>query len=289
MAPGAPGRSDRESGTPSNRRRILTATAVAAWAVLLLVLAYVSINRDAPTVREQRSLADARPVVQRALGDVIAAAGPDVVIEVTEPTVEENCRITPLRSGAVLRQAVRFYATESDESALLDRIARQLPADYRARSRPGPDGSAHTLRADAGEFVLVKGVLTEPGLVTVTADTGCRPAPLAFPSPSGPAVLHEEPTIDDEPTRLLAALGVAATEARGRGSADCPGVGVYTVRATGHGQPERPLGQVLGPLAGPDATVVVDRPDRYAYRSGPLSVVVETIGDEVRAAVTGNC
>lgn len=262
-------------------------SAVLAWAALLLVLAYVSINRDEPTVREQRSLADAAPVVQRALGDLVAAAGPDVVVELTDATVREGCRITPVRSGATLERAVRFHVAEAEESALLDRIAQQLPADYRARARPSADGSTHTLRADAGEFVAVKGKVAEPGLVTVTVSTGCRPGPLVASSPMGPALVS---TIDDEPMRLLDALGVSAVEAHGWKAGDCPGVvGAYTVRVTGHGTPKQPLGDVLRPVAGTDAIVVVDRPDRYAYRSGPLSVVVETTGDEVSVAVTSNC
>jgi hypothetical protein len=49
------------------------------------------------------------------------------------------------------------------------------------------------------------------------------------------------------------------------------------------------LGDRLRSLVGADAVVVADGPDRYAYRSGPLSVMAETVSGGLRVAVTTGC
>ena len=253
--------------------------AVAAWSVLLLGLTYLSVDRDEPTVREQRDIAQAVPVVDRALGELVAAAGPDVVVELSRPRLAEGCRLSLVRDGATLERDVVLRTAESQERALLDRIAQRLPEDYRARVRP----SKGTLRADAGEFVGIEGGLTEPGTVQLTATTGCRPLPsgydLADPAPGQ--------GIDDEPGRVLAALGLPQHGPVDRASVPCPGSGLaQTAWAVGRGAVSKPLDATLRPLAGADAVVVVDQPDRYAYRSGSRSVVVEALDGEIRVAVT---
>lgn len=148
----------------------------AGWAVLLLAAAAASVRWDEPTVREQRSLAQAVPVVDRATADLIAAAGGSgVVVESTDRRVEKGCRITALRPGAELTSTVTLRIPAVDGADLLDRIAQRLPAAYRAGTRRAPGESTPTLRADAGEFVAIKGVLTEPDTVQLTLRSGCRP------------------------------------------------------------------------------------------------------------------
>ncbi|HEX5596172.1 MAG TPA: hypothetical protein VFX61_09190 [Micromonosporaceae bacterium] len=272
---------------PRSRNRIWWIAAIAAWVVLLLVLAYVSVGRAAPTVREQRSLAEATPVVHRVLSELVAAAGSDVVVELSAAIVDEGCRITPIRTGAALEQAVIFHTAEADGPALLDRIAQRLPAGYRAKSRPGTDGVTHTLRADAGEFVAIKGGVTRPGRVILTASTGCRPTP---PTPAVGTHAEAGSPIEGEPERVLAALEASAIEPVQRSSAACPGDGaIHTVRAVGRGTAPQPLGDALRLLASTEPVVVTDQPDRYAYRDGPLNVLVETGDGEIRAVVTHTC
>jgi len=269
---------------PRRRRTWLAATAV-VWAVLLLVLTYLSVGRDAPTVREQRSIADAVPVVHRALGEVIVAAGSDAVVELSPAKIEKGCQITPFLDGARLEQAVEVRG-EAAGPELLDLIGQRLPASYQATTRERGDGTT-VLHADAGEFVAVKGV-SESDLVVMTASTGCRP----MPSDSAPGTAPSPPQpLAEEPARVLTALTASAVEPGPGASVTCAGGGaVHTARATGRAvAAERGLGHALLPLAGPGAVVVVDQPDAYAYRSGKLNVVVEVVGDEIQVAATAVC
>lgn len=260
--------------------------AVALWAVLLVAAAYVSVRRDAPTVREQRDIAQAAPVVARAVGELLAAAGPDTVATISEEKLTTGCRVSLVRDGATLERSVTIRTVEADGPALLDRMAQRLPADYRTRVRHGADGTAHTLRADAGEFVGIRGGVTSPGVINLTVGTGCRPAPADFT----PVDLMIGMPIDDEPGRVLAALGATPAGDIERTGAPCPGGDVgYTARATGRGPLPASLRERLAPLAGAGAVVITDQPDGYAYRSGRLSVVVEVADGEIGVATTAGC
>jgi hypothetical protein len=261
--------------------------AVVAWAVLLVLVAYVSVRRDEPTVREQRTLGEAAQIVDRAVGELVVAAGAGVVVEMSGRRVEEGCRITPMRDGAKLTRTLTVRTAEAAEPPLLDRIARDLPPDYRAAARHGSGGTSHTLRADAGEFVAIRGTLGDPGVVTLTVTTGCRPK-------SSNSAIEAQPLIglpvDDEPARVLSALGAAPRDPVDRVGAPCPGGGaVHTARASGQGTARAPLGEALRPLAGAGAVVVTDTPELYAYRDGSLSVVVERAEGDVRVAATAGC
>lgn len=272
-------------GHPLSRRAVWLVVAVAVWALLLVVVAYVSAGRDAPTVREQRDLAQAVPVVDRALGELMAAAGTDVVTTISGAKLATGCRITPLRDGATLERNITIRTAGADGPALLDRIGQRLPESYRARVRHSASGAVHSLRADAGEFVAIRGGVTSPGVATLTVATGCRPTGAA-------AVVDLLPglPIDDEPARVLAALGATPVGDGQRAGAACPGGGAgYTARAVGRASGPTPLADKLRPLAGPSAVVVTDEPDRYAYRSGSLSVVVEVVDGQIRVATTSGC
>ncbi|MEV4759101.1 hypothetical protein AB0J86_28945 [Micromonospora sp. NPDC049559] len=286
-APAYPRPTGEPDPSPARSRQRWLIVAVAGWAVLLLVLAYVSLRHDAPTVREQRDLAEAAPVVDRAVGALAAAAAadPDVVVELRPPRLARDCRVTPVRAGATLERDVVVRAAGADADALLRRIAERLPADYRAGTRGA--GEQTRLRADAGEFVGVEGRFTAPGTATLSVDTGCRPE-----GPPQARVVGPAGTYDVERTagRVLGALGGTAGASPERITAPCPGGGTaYTARLAGSAPAPGSLAGALRPLAGPDAVVVTDEPDRYAYRSGPLSVLAEAGGGEIRVAATTAC
>jgi hypothetical protein len=272
---------------PARSRRRWLFAAVAGWTALLLLVTYVSVRQDEPTVREQRDLAQATPVVNRALGELLAGAGSEVVAELTGPTVQPGCRITPMRDGATLDYTITLRTAEADTPALLDRLAQRLPDDYQTAVRHGADGGAQTLRAEAGEFVGIRGGVTDPGVVRLTVATGCRPVP--------PNFVIANPTIglpiDDEPARVLGALGVPVTDPLARTTGvPCPAGGAgYTTRAAGRGTPPPSFGDALRPLAGAGAVVITDQPELYAYRAGPLSVVIEATDGMIRVATTTGC
>lgn len=266
------------------RRRWLTLVA-AAWTAVLLMAAYLSVRHDEPTVPEQREVAAAAPVVDRAIGQLVAAAGDDLVVELSPPRLTSGCRITPLRDGSTLERSVTLRVAGGTGPAVLDRVAHRLPASYQAATRRGKDGSTDSLRADAGEFVAIRGGLAGPGVVTLTAATGCRPASPDF----DPAIqlLYGLP-IDEEPPRVLAALGIPPSGPIERFDAPCPGGGaVHTARGVGRAPAGQPLLTAVRPAAG--ATMIADSPGLYAYRDGRRSVVVERIDAEIRVAVTEGC
>jgi hypothetical protein len=282
---------------PAAPKRRWLIVVIAAWAVLLLVVANYSVRRDSPTVPEQRSIAQASPVVDRAIGELAVAAGPDAVVEVSGRRIENGCRITPMRSGATLSRDITLRTGAAGGRTLLDRIAQRLPGTYQAAVQHGKGGTADGLHADAGDFVAIKGGVSPPGVIQLTATTGCRPVvqPMEQPhpphaSPGIQASAQPQYPVGAEAARVLAALGASKVAARDSASAPCPGGGVVaTAHAVGQPVPQGPLAPALRPLAGTHAVVVTDQPTLYAYRSGPLSVVVEAAGGEIRVAATTAC
>ncbi|HWH01849.1 MAG TPA: hypothetical protein VNV66_21620 [Pilimelia sp.] len=294
-APAAPARPPAGTGTPTAGPRPVRprwlAVGAAAWGLLLLGLAVLSAHRSPPTVREQRAVGQAAPVVDRAIGELVAAAGPDAAPVVGPRRLTTGCRLTSAWAGAAVDRSVTFHVAETDGPALLDRIAAGLPAGHRARvsHRAGRDG--HALRADAGEFVTVTGGVTSAGVVSLTASSGCRPPSPGLPAGragAGPDTRPDagQPT-DAAPVRLLTGLGAAAVTGQAGESVPCPGGGrAYTARALGRGAP---AAAALERAAGPGAVVIVARPDRYVYRAGAQRVVVWADGDELTATVTTGC
>ncbi|KWV29618.1 hypothetical protein [Micromonospora rifamycinica] len=290
--------------------------ATVAWAVLLGVLTWWSAREDPPTVREQRTLTQAGPVVDRALGRLVAAVGDDAWV-LTVPEVERGCRLTPMADGATLSRGLDVLVAEGGERALLERVADRLPADWRAGVRAGASGPR--LRADAGEFVAVQGRVTSGGRVRFTADTGCRPVGDGYPGPSAAPNGSKVPPASSFPpgspatsassapaTSSAAASGSAvpaasvesmldgALRALGRSarsapepvSAPCPGGGTARTVAVSAG--DAPVALTgLRPLAA--GSPVVDLPEVYAYRSGPATVLVDGTGAQVRLSASTGC
>lgn len=256
-------------------------------------LGYLSARQDEPTVREQRDIEQALPRFERTVGALSVAAGPDAVLEFAPPRLDRGCRITPMRDGAVLTQRLTVRTVPADGPALFDRIAAELPTEYAATAWHSADGQVHELRADGGEFIAVTGRLAEPGRAVLTVTTGCRP--IRDNTDPTTEFLSRLPADDGpdrvgEPDRVLAALDATDVQPVERVGVPCPGDGVaYTVRSSGRGEPPASPATALAPLAGANALVVVNSPQLYAYRSGPLSVVVEATDGTIRVAVTRSC
>lgn len=246
------------------------------WAVLLGALTWWSVRHDPPTVREQRSVTEAGPVVDRAVGRLVAATG-EAAWALAAPRLDRGCRITPMDDGATLARDLDVVVAEGGERALLEAVAGRLPADWRAGVHLGSDGPR--LRADAGEFVAVQGRVVTPGRVRLTADSGCRPddAEQGTLLPGYP----DEPALDD----ALRALGGPAGPPE-RVVAPCPGGGVArTVWASAGPAPASLAG--LKPLAGGGA--VLDTPEVYAYRRGAVVVLADATGEQVRVSASTGC
>ncbi|MFC4146485.1 hypothetical protein ACFO0M_09480 [Micromonospora mangrovi] len=256
--------------------------ATVLWAVLLAVLTWFSIRDDPPTVREQRSLAEAGPVTDRAVGELLAAAGDGGAARLLPDVLRTGCRITPMEDGAALTRGVEVLLPGDDARGLLQRVADRLPASWRAGVETTGDGPV--LRADAGEFVAVEGHATGADRVRFTAATGCRPVgdgyrPLA--GGGGPET--------DQATALLRAWGGPAGQVD-HVAAACPGgATARTARAESAPAADRPsLADALAAARG-GAVGVRATPEVYAWRAAGTSVVAERVDDRIRVTVTTGC
>jgi hypothetical protein len=253
-----------------------------AWAVVLVAAAVLSYHSDEPTVREQRSIAQAAPVVDRAAGELAAAAdGADVVLEISNRRLTAGCRITSARDGARLERSLTIRTTDAAAPAVLDRIASRLPAGYRASVRHSDLGDVHRLRADAGEFVAITGAVTSPGVVGLTVKTGCRPPSPALRTGTEPRGTTVAPLVDG----ALALLGARATERLPDAAVPCPDGRrtAWTSRATGLGA----LGPGRSELV--RGVVVIDTPTEIAVRFGSEGLRVQADGDRLSAVHTSGC
>ncbi|MGW1058860.1 hypothetical protein [Micromonospora rubida] len=252
--------------TPARRRSHWLLAATVAWAVLLGVLTWVSVRDDGPTVREQRSLAQAGPVVDRAVGELVAAAG-DGVVALEPDRIERGCRVTPLLDGATLERGVEILDSGADPRAVLTRVADRLPAGWQAGVRATDDGPR--LRADAGEFVLVAGRSAGDGRIRLTVRTGCRPIGDGYRPPAAQA--------GPESAALAAALRAlghpAPVPPTQQLAAPCPGTDrqARTARLTLDPAPAEPA-RALAPVAADAA--VLETPEVYAYRQGVVTVAL---------------
>ncbi len=268
------------------------------WAVVLTALAVVSERRDRPTVQEQRNLAAAVPAVDRAAGVLLAAVGPGRVTTVGELTVDRDCPVTPVRAGAEAARDITVYSRADEAPAVLDAIGAALPAGYRTQVIHRRGGTVHVLRADAGDFVAVRGSVSG-GVVTLRVLSGCRPidghVPAAAPAPAAPAPAAPAPagTALGAPapaalSRVLAALRLPASSPPTAVSLTCPD-GTIARTATVEGAPApADLGASLRAVTA-GATVVEATPTRYAYRAGDTSMVVTIEADQIRVTASTGC
>ncbi|MFG1870209.1 hypothetical protein [Micromonospora arborensis] len=261
------------------RRWLLAATA--AWAVLLALLAWMSVRDDPPTVREQRTLGQAGPVVDRAVGELSRAAGAAGLLELSPPRVASGCRVTPFADGARLRREVGVLAPTGTERAVLVGIAERLPASWRAEVGPGLDGPE--LHADAGEFVAVEGRPTVDGRVRLIVDTGCRPVGSGYTAAPATAAGAEAAAL----TAALGALGRPSEAAPELVTAPCPGGGLARTARSAGGPGPASSTDALAPLAG--KAPLLDNPPVYAYRTGPVTVLAELSPEATQLAATVGC
>ncbi|WP_130405039.1 hypothetical protein [Micromonospora violae] len=262
------------------RRRWLLAVTV-AWAVLLAGLTWLSVRNDPPTVREQRSLDQAGPVVDRAVGELARAAGAANLLELSPARISSGCRVTPFADGARLRREVVVLGATGDERAVLAGIADRLPASWRAGVGPGVDGPE--LRADAGEFVAVEGRPTVDGRVRLVVDTGCRPIGTGYI----PALVTSDGPETAALTAARQALHQPGDAVPELVIAPCPGGGLARTAWSATGPGPAASTTALAALAG--NAPLLDQPPVYAYRSGAVTVLAELGADATRLAATVGC
>ncbi|MFV2021423.1 hypothetical protein [Micromonospora sp. LOL_023] len=277
-----------ERPRPRRRWRWLLVAAVTAWSVLLVGLAVGSVRHDTPTVREQHDIAEARPVVDRAAIDLTAAVGDAGVLVVGAEEIRESCRITPVRPGAELTRLLTAYTAADSGPELVDRVARQLPASYAARARHGGAAGGSRFGADAGDFVVVRGELTAPGVVEFRITTGCRPTSGQFQSAAADPRPGTTPGVRARSAAEVLAFTFQTAEVRAESSVElaCPNgellrSQVVTAATTAESDEWAAEAFTL-----PHSTVVSERSPLFVHRYGTQGSVVRVDGDSLWIAST---
>ena len=270
--------------------------AAVAWALVIAGLAYYSYRTDAATVRDQIPLDRALPAADTAFGTVLARAaggpgdgGPRPVITLDPPRVEPGCRVTSARDGAELTRRATVHIAPEDAAPLIERLAADgaLPGGYRIWLGRDRDGTTNSFRVDAGEFIGLRGVVEEPGLLRLSLETGCRPVEGPLPVAGEPAA---DPMSAGRAEGVLAALGARGARQQAA-SVPCPGGGALTSTLVA-GLPERApaLSETLTPRA---ADVLADAERRFVYTAGAdgrEGIAVEVAdGGEIAVTATTSC
>jgi hypothetical protein len=267
---------------PSPRPRWWITTLVVAWVAVLVAGLAWSVARGEPTAREQTTVAQALPVVDRAAVALARAATADglAVVAISGFVRSDTCEVTVFRSGARYRRAVMAAVTPGTEQALLQRIADRLPAEYGAVVRTG---ALPRLTADAGYYVALAGTVVGPGVVQLVADTGaCRPE-----GEVGPAGTRPLPTAPLGPAAdLFVRLGRTPTQWTVH-RVTCPSGGAIST-VEGLGPPNGLPDSVEGALGG-SAGAVAASPDLYGYRAGGQDILVRVDGSRLVVTATTLC
>lgn len=272
-----------------NRRSWLLA-GVIAWIAVIAGFGIWSVTNDPPTVQEQRSIADALPILERAAGAVFtaASAGDDRAVELGALEVQRGCRVTPVRDGVEALRRITVYVRANEARHALDEIADGLPRDYAANTNTNTGGKRIGLEADAGGFVAVDARADAAAqAVQIEVTTGCRPdARLDLP----PTTTTAAPAALQKVLTALGSTGGQAVENTVACPAEAPGGS-----SQGHGYSvgglpaPQDLGKALQSVIG-GVTLVRSEPAGWAYVAGGESVsVVKDGAATVRASVTTRC
>lgn len=271
--------------------------AIGAWIVVLCAAVVWSVRNDPPTVAEQRSIAEALPLLERATGQVLAAAdAPDRAVELGALTFDRDCDLTPVRAGVEATRDVIVYVRENGMRSALESIARSLPATWGAAAERNAAGTRFTLRADAGDFIGIDTTARpEDPSVTLRVSTGCRPLSTGVDYHPAPVAAGEVPEAYRSAVEaLIVAAGTliptpsVGIQTATRVEVACPnGQMAQTVAADGLASPADPSA-ALRVVTRDNPVIRADR-TRWAYREGELSVVVTVTEGKARVSSTTAC
>ncbi|HEX6871411.1 MAG TPA: hypothetical protein VF163_09970 [Micromonosporaceae bacterium] len=267
---------------PRRPRRWLVALTV-AWGLVLAAGIVWSVRHGEASAREQTTIAQAQPVVDRALAHVAAAASGDgrAVVAVSGFDRVGECAVTVFRGGVRYQRSVRVLVPPGTEPALLQRVGAALPASYQVAVRTGP---VPRLSADAGLFVQLTGSVVAPGQVAFVADTGdCRQEgdlPVAANQPPVPGSAEAQSVL----TALRLAPAATTTQ-----RLSCPDGGeLSTVELLGpEGGYPGPLNLALRGFAGVEPSVATATV--FAYRDGTVEVGARVANSRIVVTATTMC
>jgi hypothetical protein len=258
-----------------SRRRWIIVGAV-AWAVALVVAGTYAARNGESTVREQTTIVEALPTLDRAIAAVVqAAAGPRVVVSLGGyQRTSDDCKAGN-RDGERYERVATVFTTPGAEPALFDRIGAGLPRTYRPVVRHAK--AVHSLRADAGFYVRLVGALDAPGELRFTADTGCRVR-------GGTVPAARAATAPPDPSDVFTRLGVGGGEVTTFAVPCASGKDLDAITVTAP-RPARPLTAAL-----PDGLApIVARSDLLVFERAGLGVAARLRAEDLQVTVATGC
>ncbi|GAA0483060.1 hypothetical protein GCM10010167_46150 [Paractinoplanes deccanensis] len=237
---------------------------VAAWILVVAVLAVWSVGHERETVPEQRDIAKAVRDLQRVAGALAAAAdAPGRAVVLGELELRDGCRLTPVREGVAGAREVTVYVRQGEMRTAMEQIRDALPSGYQTELGQGRGGTRLSFHSDAGDFIAVDGATESSSQVlSLSLTTGCRPRvdgldrsdPVAAPAPGLFQQAVKALGQGDTPESFTA----LCPDKSGRGSESGPGSSAGSGVGPGAGSSAGPgAGSSAGPGAGssggPDA------------------------------------
>jgi hypothetical protein len=259
------------SRQPGRRGRLVLLVALLVI-VAIAVPAGVGVAMWRAYTRRQPTVTDAIPAMDRAIADVLAAAGPDPAVAVTGVVRVAVCRLDPIRAGGHYNRVASLYTIRGDEDTLITRITQALPAVYHASRQAASLGQAAPMTADAGRNVHLSVRQAGYGWITATAATGCTSGPgnviTGSPGPGEPGLAAITSVLTQFGTRLASAH---------RNTLTCPAGAIVTIAAVSTPtNTEHVADRVPVP---PGVRRIALSTDEVAYRQGAISLVVAVSDD----------
>jgi len=211
-------------------------------------------------------------VMNRAVADVVTAAGDGAAVAVSPVVRSSACDLGPLRTGGIFTAKADLYADPGGEDALLTSVASRLPASYGVTRGPAVAG-IRPLHANDGPSVTVAVARISPGWLEVTVRSRCSLGAARLPPPAaaGPAATAL--------TGLLARLGTTPA-AMTENEIACASGDIVTVSAVSRATDTANLASRLNAVvpAGARRFEPGDS-NRVVYRQGNVAVIIAASDD----------
>ena len=221
----------------------------------------------------QPTVGEATAAMDRAVSDVVVAAGPNAAVAVSGVVRATECQINVFRHGGVFTANADLYTDPGGEDSLISAIAQRLSAAYPVHRGPAVAGVS-PLQADVTGGVELSVRKLSEGWLSVSARTPCSLGKAAAPAAAaagdaGAAGINA----------VFARLGTrAASFSQHR--LDCATGAIVTVAAVSQPVDSSRLGERLTAALPTGAHLFASgESNRIAYRDGDVSVVIAATDD----------
>jgi hypothetical protein len=232
----------------------------------------------------QPQVRDVVAAMNRAVADVVVAAGPDAAVAVSPVVRSTDCHLGFLRTGGIFTARADLYTNLGDEDSVITALGQRLPAGY-AVSRGPLVAGARSLRATSGA-VGVSVQRLSPGWLGVIARSGCSLGTATAPPPAAATG-----TAATALTGLLAHLGTRPAVLTQQ-QVSCAAGAIVTVAAVSEPVDSSRLATRLAAVVPATATRFISGDsNRVVYRDGATSVIIAASDDgtSVSAQYTTTC